>query len=242
MTKPFLIIKTGNTIPALLEAGEDFEDWFADALGLAVDQCLVVSLHLGEALPSLDSVTAIIITGSPAYLTDLDPWNFEAARYILKAHQQRLPLLGVCYGHQLIAWAMGGAIGFHPNGREIGTVALNLTEEAKTDKIFEHLPHSFKANASHQQSVLRLPKSAVRLASNDFEPNHGFRIGESTWGVQFHPEFSKQATAAYIHARRASIVAEGLNADNLIENVDHTPESASLLVHFKTFALAHSEN
>ncbi|MFT4862602.1 MAG: GMP synthase (glutamine-hydrolyzing) [Pseudohongiellaceae bacterium] len=233
MTKPLLIIKTGNTIAALLEAGTDFEDWFRSGCELAQTETMVCSLHLNEALPPLDSVGGIIITGSPAYVTDLADWNYIGADYIRMAHQKAVPILGVCYGHQLIAWAFGGKVDFNPNGREIGTVTIDLADAAAADALFKGLPEQFKANASHQQSVTQLPAGAVRLAFNELDGNHGFSLGDVTWGLQFHPEFTGATTRAYIKARSGDINNEGLQADCLHAAVEETPEAASLLKRFR---------
>lgn len=232
MTKPLLIMKTGNTIVELQNQGIDFEDWFCAGLGLEREEVVVISVHEGERLPQSNSISGLVITGSPAYVTDLETWNFTAGDFIKEVYQLKTPILGVCYGHQLIAWAFGGKVDFHPQGREIGTVCVELDEKANDDRLFQGLPKKIAVNASHQQSVIELPATAIRLASNSFDSNHGFSLGESTWGVQFHPEFSKEITRAYIQARADAIIAEGLDADALLAAVRETPESADLLRRF----------
>lgn len=238
MHRPVLIIKTGNTIDSLRERGEDFEDWFARGLAPAAQALdsgagvLVVESHRGEALPALETISGLIITGSPAYITDLAAWNYVIADYVKRAHAAAIPQLGVCYGHQLIAWAFGGEVGFHRAGREIGTVPVRLRESARRDALFGHLPAEFLVQASHLQSVLRLPDNAVLLGGNDFDPHHCFRIGEFTWCAQFHPEFDARITRAYIKERAQAITTEGLDPEGLLEAVQETPESGSLLVRF----------
>lgn len=238
MTKPLLIMKTGNTIAPLQKLGMDFEDWFCAGLGLTKQEVVVVSVHEGQLLPAPDSVSAVVITGSPAYVTDLEEWNFTAANFIEQVYALQIPMLGVCYGHQLIAWTFGGKVDFNANGREIGTVLIDLSAAAENDPLFQGFPASIAVNASHQQSVIELPAAAHRLASNSFDSNHGFRLGDSTWGVQFHPEFSKETTQAYILTRQVDIEAEGLNAQALHHAVLDTPESADILRRFMLFVRA----
>lgn len=237
MDKRLLIMKTGNTISGLRSGGEDFEDWFIAGSGLTADRVRVSSLFLGEPLPDLGETAGMIITGSPAYITDLEPWNNIAANYLREAVEREVPTLGVCYGHQLLAWAFDGEVGFHPRGREIGSVEIALTAAGQQDRLLAGLPPRFMAQVSHQQSVLRLPSEAVRLAQNDFDPNHGFRIGETAWGVQFHPEFDARITAAYIRERQADLDAEGLDSEALLERLRPSPEAASLLRRFSSMVL-----
>lgn len=230
--KTLLIIKTGNTIASLRNQGEDFEDWFIAGSGLPASAFTVRSLFLGEPLPELAVTAGIIVTGSPAYVTDLEPWNEIAAAYLRDAHDRSIPILGVCYGHQLLAWAFGGDVGFHPSGREIGSVQVELTSAAEQDALLGMLPAKFIAQVSHQQSVLSLPDKATLLAYNDFEPHHAFRIGETSWGIQFHPEFSAQVTAAYIKERRDDLLEEGHSPEQLLAQVSASPEAATLIQHF----------
>ena len=232
MFKKILIIKTGSTVPSLLEKGEDFEDWIIETSGLTAEKFVVCSLHLGQDLADIHRVSGIIVTGSPAYLTDLEKWNYIGAEYLREAFDLSIPILGICYGHQLLAWAFGGEVGFHPQGREIGTVDIELSSNALDDLVFGDTPSNFSAQASHQQTVLKLPDGAVLLAKNNFEPHHGFRLGSCAWGIQFHPEFSDEVVAEYIRARKQAIEEEGLDSAELLKQVHATPDSAALLQQF----------
>ena len=232
MIKPILIIKTGNTIESLLARGEDFEGWFVRESGYAKEYFAVNSLHENEKLDAIDSISGVIITGSPSYITDEEQWNFVGADYLREAHARQIPILGVCYGHQLVAWAFDGEVAFHPSGREIGTVPITLTEAAREDPLFSEIPEHFNAQISHQQSVIRLPLNALRLAANEFEPNQAFRIGDTTWGIQFHPEFSAEVVREYIIARSEAISAEGLDPQLLLNAVKDTPQSVEVLQTF----------
>tara|TARA_R110002073_G_C9378435_1_gene572785 strand:- start:22 stop:741 length:720 start_codon:yes stop_codon:yes gene_type:complete len=232
MSDKILIIKTGNTISGLLDEGEDFEDWFIRGTGIDPSRFICSAVDRNEALPSIESVAATIVTGSPAYLTDLAPWNEIAAEYLRELHSRQKPILGVCYGHQLLAWAFGGEVGFHPRGREIGTVDISLSQHSDSDPLFTSTPREFRAQASHLQTVIRLPEEAILLARNDFEPHHGFRLGNTTWGVQFHPEFGAHVMRSYIRERKSDIAEEGLDAQDLLMDVEETPIAAALLERF----------
>ena len=232
MPRKTLIIKTGTTIDSLLHKGQDFEHWFIKGIGLAADKFQVVSVFRDEALPPLEHINAIVSSGSPAYLTDLAPWNFVTAQYLRDAYERNIPQLGVCYGHQLLAWAFGGEVDFHPLGREIGTVSVRLTAAAQGDALLNSCPTEFLVQSSHKQSVMELPPGAELLAGNEFDPHHGFRLGRCAWGLQFHPEFDGAIMQAYIRERSDVLQGEGLEPDRLLQQVSETPVAASLLARF----------
>tara|TARA_B100000029_G_scaffold192682_1_gene190748 strand:+ start:6761 stop:7552 length:792 start_codon:yes stop_codon:yes gene_type:complete len=232
MIKPILIIKTGNTIENLLARGVDFEDWFIRGSGYGKENFVVKSLHKNEELDAIDSIAGVIVTGSAAYVTDEEQWNFVGADYLREANESLIPILGVCYGHQLVAWAFDGEVAFSPSGREIGTASIRLTEAAREDPLFSDIPKRFNAQISHQQSVMRLPLNAVRLATNEFAANQAYRIGDTTWGIQFHPEFSAEVMREYIMSRSEAISEEGIDSQVLLNAVKDTPHSGAILQKF----------
>ena len=230
--KKIVILKTGQTVASLTAAGEDFEDWIITGSGLNAQRFETIPVFADARLPQPGDCEALIVTGSPAFVTDREPWSESTAAFLHLAHEQHIPILGICYGHQLLAHCLGGQVGYHPQGREIGTVSLTLSESALDDPLFLGLPGQFPVQVSHSQTVLQLPAGAELLASNDFEPHHAFRVGNTTWGVQFHPEFSERVVKAYINERRDQLLAEQLQPDTLLRTVTETPEATSLLKRF----------
>jgi GMP synthase (glutamine-hydrolysing) len=147
------------------------------------------------------------------------------------------PVLGICYGHQLLAHALGGEVAHHPQGVEIGTVRVQRHAAAHADALLGHLPDDFAAQATHWQSVRRLPPGAVLLAGNAFEPHHAFRVGPSAWGVQFHPEFSADALRAYVEGMGPVLARAGRDAAQISAGLMDTPHAASVLPRFARLAL-----
>ena len=238
MIRPLVILKAGSTWPETAARLGDFDDWVRAGLGLPADEVAVVELQAGDALPDPSEVAGAVVTGSHAMVTDRESWSEATARWLARAVAAERPILGICYGHQLLAHALGGVVDYHPGGREIGTVPVRLTEAGCADPLLGTLPEEFPAHVTHAQSVRILPPGAVHLAGNEFERNHAFRVGASAWGVQFHPEFSAAAMTAYIDGQADALRAAGNDVPALRAGVAPTPESASLLARFILFTLA----
>ncbi|MBW2298434.1 MAG: glutamine amidotransferase [Deltaproteobacteria bacterium] len=230
--KPVLIIKLGDTLPDLAERRGNFEDWFIEPLQSASLDTHVVDPRRGETLPPPSTYGGILLTGSHSMVTDKKEWSLQTAAWLPGAVRSGVPLLGVCYGHQLLAAALGGTVGNHPRGIEMGTVEIQLKPAAKNDGLLETLPETMLVHASHSQTVLTLPPDAVLLASNDWDPHHAFAIGDCTWGIQFHPEFDAEIMAAYIKAFSEYLKAEGQDPDRLLKQVKETSHSRQVLERF----------
>lgn len=234
--KPFLILKTGSTMPHIAAQFGDFEHWFANAMGLSLDstQAHVFNAELGE-LPTNYDYAGIVITGSPAMVSERLTWSENAAAWLLQAHTANIPMLGVCYGHQLLAHALGGTVGPNPKGRQIGTARLDFSSAGMDDPITSTLSTIPYAQVTHQESVLSIPAGSQILVSTELDPHHALYHGNRTWGLQFHPEFSAEVTRTYIDARKDAINNEGLNAQQLAASVQDTPHTYSLLQRFRHF-------
>jgi len=231
MKRPLLIVKTGETLSSISPRRGDFEAWIGGALGLAEEDLEVVCVYRGEDLPEASDISGVVVTGSPAMVSAREPWSERTAAWLPQAMQAGRPVLGICYGHQLLAHGLGGEVGRNPRGREIGTVKVRL-EGAEDDALLGGLPAELVVHATHLESVLSLPEGAVRLAHNDADPHHAFRIGERTWGVQFHPEFDADVMRGYIVGRRADLEAEGIDADRLLEEAVDSPHGDAILARF----------
>ena len=230
--KQLYIIKAGTTFSSTLESLGDFEDWIITALGRTEFPVIVIDVVQGNPLPSPEECGGVIVTGSHAMVTDNKPWSLRIESWIPTLIAAGVPFLGICYGHQLLGRAMGGAVGYNPNGREIGTVAITLTPESKNDPLLTDIQSTFQAHTTHAQSVLTLPSDALLLAGNAHDPHHAFRIGTCAWGVQFHPEYTAEVMQAYITAQADSLLKKGRNVENMLLEVTETPFARKVLSNF----------
>ena len=260
MTPPvsILILKLGDTLPELRARHGDFEHWMAQGLRRSgLDLQLEVADPRPHAAPPTATDTSpaphgnlprrhglptgaelaargagVLITGSHAMVTDREPWSETTATWLADVVARGLPVLGVCYGHQLLAHALGGEVWPHPDGLELGTVQVETTEHAPSDPLLGDLPRRFQAQVAHRQSVRRLPAGATVLARNGFEPHHAYRVGECAWGVQFHPEFGPQASQGYLQHLADDLQRQGQDPQALTAQVTPSPEAANLLARF----------
>jgi GMP synthase (glutamine-hydrolysing) len=139
----------------------------------------------------LDSYDAVLVFGGAMH-ADQDahhPWLREETMWIQQLLHRHKPVLGVCLGVQLLARAAGSWVGPLKGGPEIGWYDVELTDAGAQDPVLGSLPRSFEALQWHHYTY-GLPAGAVELARSD-ACTQAFRLGESCWGVQFHPEVTK---------------------------------------------------
>jgi GMP synthase (glutamine-hydrolysing) len=232
MNKKLFIIKVGTTFPETAHDFGDFDRWTLNGLGCNDGEAVAIDAEHGEPLPSADGCSGVVVTGSHDMVTDNLPWSVKVAEWIPSLLKADVPFLGICYGHQLLAHALGGEVGFHPEGTEAGTVDVSLLPECADDPLLNSLPSIFPVHVTHAQTVLSLPDGAVRLAMNSFEPNHAFRIGKCAWGVQFHPEYDTNIMRSYIVNEAEDLKKEGIDFQPILNSVKETPVAASLLKRF----------
>ena len=219
-----LIVQTGTT-----HLHGDYPAWFEKALGFGMP---VVGAHAGEKLgPALDRARpkGIIVTGSPLSVTENAPWMLQLGADLLAVAARGTPVLGVCFGHQLLARAAGGAVVLNPKGREIGTVTVQLTEAGRRDPLFAWADAGeLEVQATHVDAVDPLPPGATVLASNENCAAQAFRLSETVAGVQFHPELTALAMKDLILSRRDKLAAEGRDTDALAAQV-HEVQAGRIL-------------
>ncbi len=230
--KPLFIMKTGSTLPAIREARGDFELWIREGMGYAAAEILLRNVYQDEAPPHAEEVSGVVVTGSSALVSEREAWSERSAEWLADAVEKDVPLLGICYGHQLLAHACGGVVERNPLGREIGTVTVRIEAEYASDPLLEGLPPEIGVHVSHVESVTRLPAQARNMGASEGDPNQIFALGDAAWGVQFHPEFDADIVRGYIEGRRALIEEEGLDAGALLDATRDTDHGTRVLRRF----------
>lgn len=225
-------MKAGSTFAALARRRGDYEDWIARGLGLGPERVRVVHAVPGDPLPDPDAVAGVVITGSSAMVSHREPWSERCAEWLRGAAQRDTPLLGICYGHQLLAHGLGGEVAPNPRGREIGSVRVRLAPGAERDPLLAGAGAELLVHTTHLESVLAPPPGARRLGESDADPHQVLAFGARAWGVQFHPEFDAEVMRAYLEERRELLRGEGRDPEALLAGVSDSEDGRALLRRF----------
>jgi GMP synthase (glutamine-hydrolysing) len=170
-----------------------------------------------------------VITGSAANVPDRAPWMLRVEAWLREVVASGTPIFGICFGHQILAQALGGEVQRNPRGREMGTLRIERTAPAP---IFDGLPDLFEAHVTHIDSVVRLPPGAESLARSDREEYHAIRFAEACYGVQFHPEMDADVMRAYVETRREIRGAEGFAVDDMLAGIREAEAGRRTLQNF----------
>lgn len=228
--RPLCILVTGDPVPVTLEQRGTFAELLRAVVGSAWSSSwLVVDCRTERQLPDPTSLAGLVVTGSPHSVTDREPWVLSGESYLAGAVKAGVPVLGVCFGHQMLAQALGGRVARNPRGREIGTVELALCAD---DPLFRDAERPFRVNMSHLDTVVEPPPGAEILGSTALDACAALRFGERAWGVQFHPEFDREIVGHYAMTRADAVREEGLDPEAIAASAADAPTGARVLLRF----------
>jgi GMP synthase (glutamine-hydrolysing) len=224
------ILVAGNTVPAVAARRGDFDRWIREQTGDAWGgEWRSMDVRGDGPLPGPRDADAFVITGSSSSVTERAPWMLRAEALVREIVAARTPLFGICFGHQMIAQALGGEVTRNPRGREIGTVRVDRVAD---DPLFAGLPRTFDVHATHVDSVARLPEGARVLATTSLDPVAAFSVGARVKAVQFHPEFDADVVRGYLAARAEIIRGEGKDPEAILAAVHEGTRGRDILRNF----------
>jgi GMP synthase (glutamine-hydrolysing) len=190
--RPFLFVRCdpletfGVALDAVREAGANVHVW--DAID-----------HDSER-PDLDDVEAVVLFGSSYNVEHADeqPFIKELRELAREAVDAGMPFLGVCFGAQVLAWALDAEVGKAPV-REVGFEPIRPTPAAAADPLVSHYEDGDMVFQWHMDTF-ELPEGAELLATGDGVRNQAYRVNERTWGVQYHLEIDAAEIASWLEA------------------------------------------
>jgi GMP synthase-like glutamine amidotransferase len=194
------ILQTGMAPDALKDDLGDYPDLFARLLadkGFNFETFRVVD---GEFPASVNTCDGWLITGSRHGAYEDHPWIPPLEDFIREAYAAHVPMVGICFGHQIVAQAMGGKVERNPNGWAVGA----------TDYDFGGKP--LRLNAWHRDQVTQVPPTAQVIGRNDFCTNAALLYDDRTFTVQAHPEFRPEFVNGLMETRGKGLVPDDLMA------------------------------
>ncbi len=218
------VVLAGTPGPGVRAAHGGFDRWFREALQPAAE----VRFAEPESFRAAGA-DGVVVTGSYASVTEEAPWMTALGAGLLEAARS-IPVLGVCFGHQLLARALGGAVERNPRGPEVGTREVELTDAGRADPLFDGLPPRLHVQQLHEDHVPAPPPGAVLLATGVHAPVQAFAHGPRIRCVQFHPEFTPARVRAMCDEERKWVDRGGptLYAE-AVAGLRETPEAGALL-------------
>ena len=196
------IIETGKPPLKIRADWPGYPEMFADLVGGADPELRFETVDLleGASLPDPASLEAVLVTGSRAGVYDDEPWMAPLMDFIRWTAAEEVPQIGVCFGHQAVAQALGGQVIKSPKGWGLGRHTYRV--ETTAPWMGEKAPDSFALAVSHQDQVITPPPGAKVIAASDFTPFAALSYAQGpAISFQGHPEFSNGFSAALYDIR-----------------------------------------
>ena len=216
------ILQAGHSPDALIATTGDYGELFTEMLADKDLTFQTWSVVDGVFPDGAQSAQGWLITGSRYGACENHAWIAPLEELIRDIHARDLPLIGVCFGHQIIAQALGGKVEKFAGGWSVGLTDYALDERTLT------------VNAWHQDQVTQRPDGAQVLASSDFCENAILAYGDTIWTIQPHPEMSNEFVDALIRARGRGLVPDDI-LDAAVAKLDQPNNNADIAAQMIAF-------
>jgi len=223
----------GGVFKTLLRAGADALKYpnLSSTEGLDITTWDVVTK---QEYPSLDDIDAILITGSKFNSFDNDPWIVKLVDFTKKIlAQDRVRIIGVCFGHQIVGRAMGVKVDRSKGGWEASVTAIDLTKRGQ--EIFGR--PSLALHQMHRDAVYEYPEGVEELAYTDKCSVQGMYVVNKLFTVQGHPEFTEEIVREILATRHASGIFNDEAYEDTVGRVDKYQDGLVVAQAFLRFLL-----
>jgi len=218
-----LIINAGPGIDQIRDQYGHATDWISNLVTSSNIQIDINNIYANEDFDT-SYYDGWIITGSASSVIDNHDWIKLLKNKIIYANKYSIPILGICFGHQIISSALGGDVVHNDRGWELGSYKIDMTEAGLSSKLFNNIELNDYFYFSHEDIVSKLPIDAIELANNSMGLQ-SFSVANQIFGVQFHPEFTVDIMDQYVKVRyekgiisKYSPVVESKSSYKIISN------------------------
>lgn len=227
------ILVTGSPLESVRQCCGGFEALIRTQVAFPLREAWEVIDCRSGAIPRLDRYVAVVITGSPSSVLDREPWMLALEARLREAVEWRVFVLGICFGHQLLATALGGKVSRNPRGTELGIVR---TKALGHDEVFGASLTPSLVYMAHQDTVLVPPACARVLARTEDDAHAAMRLGPRAWSVQFHPEFDAFVMGQYLDDKPKTSTHHRVDVAAKMADATVTLAGRSLLTRFLQLA------
>lgn len=228
------VFQTGLVAEPLRDKFDNYGKMFADLLGDGGGKFTfeTVSLIEDEPLPDIADVEAIIISGSSLGVYDKKPWLDPLRDFIREAYARRIPMIGVCFGHQIMADALGGVVEKSQKGWGVGRHQYSI---AQRPEFMADAPAQMQFNVIHQDQVISPPPNSKVVGGSAFTPNAilEYQNGAAI-SIQAHPEFANDYAQA-VYVLRSGDLFDEQTGQQAIESIDKNNDNALMAEYFRRF-------
>lgn len=197
------VLQTGRSAEALFEAHGDYDDMCKALLGRSSDEAVTYAVLDEEFPASIDPYDVIVITGSRHAVYEDHTWIPRLEALVREAYAKSKKIVGICFGHQIIAQALGGHVEKSDLGFGVGVMEYEITESGDE-------PKKLALYAWHQDQIVRAPADAKIIARSDFCEIAALQYGDRAISFQAHPEFTKEYIAGLVEDRRDNGISDEL--------------------------------
>lgn len=217
------ILRTGQTLPEINQNHGEMDDLFVNLL--ADDAFIFENFAVLDGIfpGQVTDCDAWLITGSAFSAYEDLPWIAQLEDFIRAANVAQIPMVGICFGHQIMAQALGGKVEKSNKGWGLGPHEYE----------FDGIDTPVTINAWHQDQVTILPEGAKTVGRSSFCEHAAISYGKAGYSVQAHPEFNNSFITDLIELRRNSVPAD--RVDTALSDLNHKVPSPAVVTQIKSF-------
>ncbi len=195
-----------------------------------------------EMPENLDNADALILSGSGEFFVGKEPgkdtWMPRVLELMDEALEKDVPMLGLCFGSQLLAKHQGANITDDKKHMELGTFEITMNEKAKDDPIFSAMPEKYYVILGHKETPIDIPDNLEILASSERVPAQAIRVkGKKAWSVLFHPEVNKKQLLERLEMY-PEYMEDPSKIDEFEAQLNEVPHAQEVILSFARFVIS----